>query len=96
VANGADPNKTVIRDVMTHDVATVTPDTDISQLTGIMSRQQIRRVPVVENNTLVGIVSLGDLATDSRFDTEASEALADISMPSRPAKPGKNIRPSNR
>jgi CBS domain-containing protein len=83
VAHGTDPHKTTVKDVMTTNVTTVTPDTDISQVTGIMSRNQIRRIPVVDNNTLVGIVALGDLATDNRFDTEASEALTDISKPNK-------------
>jgi hypothetical protein len=39
-----------------------------------------------ENNMLVGIVSLGDLAVDQRFDTEASRALSEISTPSKPEK----------
>lgn len=84
VASGSDPQKTIVRNIMTSQVTTVTPDTDVNQVSDIMSSSQIRRVPVVENNTLVGIVALGDLATDNRFDTEASDALTDISKPSRP------------
>ena len=56
---------------------------DVKEVSDIMSRSQIRRLPVVENNKLVGIVALGDIATDSRTDTEAAEALTDISMPSK-------------
>jgi predicted transcriptional regulator len=48
-----------------------------------MSQKQVRRVPVVDNNNLVGIVALGDLAVDNRFDTEASEALTEISKPEK-------------
>ena len=64
---------------MTSQVTTVTPDMDVEEVSKIMAQQQIRRVPVVENNQLVGILSLGDIATDYRFDTEASEALTEIS-----------------
>jgi CBS domain-containing protein len=81
VVIGSDPKSTPVSNIMTTKVATVTSDTDISQLSSIMSQNQIRRIPVVDNNTLVGIVALGDLAVDNRFDTEASDALTDISRP---------------
>lgn len=86
VAHGTDPQTTPVKNVMTSQVTTVTPDMDISQVSDLMSRSQVRRLPVVENNKLVGIVALGDMASDSRFDTEAAEALTDISRPSRPSK----------
>ena len=81
VITGADPKSTPVSNIMTTNVATVTSDTDVNQLGDIMSKNQIRRIPVVENNTLVGIVALGDLAVDRRFDVEASYALTDISKP---------------
>lgn len=40
-------------------------------------------MPVVENNKLIGIIALGDMAVDHRFDTEASEALTEISKPAK-------------
>jgi CBS domain-containing protein len=86
VASGTDPQKTAVKNIMTAQITTVTPDMDINKISNLMSTGQIRRVPVVENNMLVGIVALGDLATDNRFDTEASDALTDISQPSRLAK----------
>lgn len=84
VAHGTDPQRTKVQDVMTSDVVTVTPDTDLDEITDIMADDQIRRIPVVENNKVVGIVALGDLAEDERFDFEASKALSDISTPANP------------
>ena len=81
VITGTDPQSTPVSNIMTTKVATVTSDTDVDQLGDIMSKNQIRRIPVVDNNTLVGIVALGDLAADRRFDFEASGALTDISKP---------------
>ena len=81
VAHGKDPQSTPVKDVMTSQVTKVTPDMDISEVSGLMSKEQVRRLPVVENNKLVGIVALGDMATDSKFDTEASDALSEISKP---------------
>jgi len=71
---------------MTSDVTTVSPDAEIKDVFGIMSQKKIRRLPVVENNQLVGIVALGDVATGAPQDVEISETLADISSPSRPEK----------
>lgn len=81
VVIGTDPRSTPVSNIMTTNVSTVTPDMDVSKLSDIMAQKQVRRIPVVDNNTLVGIVSLGDLAVDNRFDIEASEALTDISKP---------------
>jgi CBS domain-containing protein len=86
VAHGTDPQMIRVRDVMTSQVRAATPDMDVRDVSDMMSRNQVRRVPVVEHNKLVGIVSLGDMATDMRLDMEASEALSEISRPSKPEK----------
>lgn len=86
VAHGKNPQSTAVKDVMTSSTVTATPDMDVRDVSTIMSAHQIRRVPVVENNMLVGIVALGDIATDNRYDTEAAEALSEISSPSKPSK----------
>lgn len=44
-----------------------------------MAAHQVRRMPVVENSKLVGILSLGDLAKSHRYDMEAAQALSEIS-----------------
>jgi CBS domain-containing protein len=75
IAEGRDPAKTTVGDVCSTDVATVTPDTPIATLIGLMRDKAVRRIPVVEDGRPVGIVSLGDLA--ERQDPES--ALADIS-----------------
>lgn len=51
----------VIREWMTPSVITVAPDTPITQAHDIMQSHNIRRLPVVENNRLVGIVTIGDV-----------------------------------
>jgi CBS domain-containing protein len=86
IAHGKDPHSTPVREVMTTDVKSVTPEMNLSQAAGIMADQQIRRLPVLENERLVGMVSLGDLATKAKFDVEISQALGDISFPSEPEK----------
>ncbi|MDP4180451.1 MAG: CBS domain-containing protein [Bacillota bacterium] len=86
IAHGKSPLDTPVKDVMTSQVTSVSPESDVDEASKIMSQNQIRRLPVVENNKLVGIIALGDMAADSRFDTEASAALSDISMPAKPEK----------
>jgi len=81
VVMGTDPQSTPVSNIMTTNVATVTSDTDVNLVGDIMAKNQVRRIPVVDKNALVGIVALGDLATDKRFDMEASGALTDISKP---------------
>ncbi|WP_373229900.1 CBS domain-containing protein [Cohnella sp.] len=70
---------TSIREVLTDEVKTVSPNTSIDEATAIMASGQIRRLPVVENGELVGVVSLGDLAVREIFVNEAGEALSEIS-----------------
>jgi len=84
IASDGDPKNTPVRDVMTTQVTTATPDMDVNQLSSMMANQQVRRMPVVENNKLVGIVALGDMATNNWADSEAAEALTEISKPSKP------------
>jgi CBS domain-containing protein len=49
-----------------------------------MAKHKIRRLPVVENGRIVGILAIGDLATVNIYVNEAGDALSDISKPSAP------------
>lgn len=68
-----------IKEVMSDKVVSVTPETTVDEAAKIMANEQIRRLPVVENGNLVGIVSIGDLAVRSNYEDEAGEALSQIS-----------------
>jgi len=65
VACEKDTKKTKAIDIMSENVVTVTPETQICDATKIMAEQQIRRLPVTENNKLVGVISIGDLAIEN-------------------------------
>lgn len=84
IANDGDPRTTPIRALMTKDVVYVNPSMDVEDAARLMAQHKIRRLPVVQNDRLVGMVSIGDLATRYRFMAEAGEALSEISEPSRP------------
>lgn len=83
VATGKNPQMTAVKDVMTKGVSSVSPDMDIKDVTKQMANSQIRRVPVIENNTLVGIVALGDVAVDAKYNTEVADTLINISKPTK-------------
>ncbi|HHV13811.1 MAG TPA: CBS domain-containing protein [Clostridiales bacterium] len=80
VASGQDSNQKV-RDVMTDSVVFASPETDVRDAARLMSDRQIRRLPVVENNSLVGIVALGDISLEPSCQDCAEDALSNISKP---------------
>lgn len=79
IAAEEDPAQTPVRDIMTRSCTTVSPQDDCREATRLMSLHQVRRLPVVENGRLVGVISLGDVARSGRFDMEAAQALCEIS-----------------
>ncbi|KQX61122.1 CBS domain-containing protein [Paenibacillus sp. Root444D2] len=70
---------TAVENVITKDIETISPDTTVEEAAKMMAKDQIRRLPVVENGELVGIVAIGDLAVRGTFEDEAGEALSKIS-----------------
>lgn len=79
LASGRNPAFTPVREVMTASVVSARPDMDAVLAASLMGREQIRRLPVVENERLLGMVSLGDLATKEESSIEAGDALMEIS-----------------
>lgn len=72
-----------VRDVMTRDCVYVSQDTSINDAVEIMSKEQIRRLCVVNNEELVGICALADIAVHDIYQNEAGEAISNISSPSK-------------
>ncbi|KXG78962.1 CBS domain-containing protein [Thermotalea metallivorans] len=71
-------------DVMTSNLVYATPDMDAHEAAALMAKHQVRRLPVVENGKIVGILAIGDLATVNIYVNEAGDALSSISKPSAP------------
>ena len=86
VAAGEEPGRVPVRDIMSPAPSVITPETPISDAARLMAQRQVRRLPVVEQGHVVGMLSLGDLARSRRTDTEAAEALNDISASLRRKK----------
>lgn len=72
-----------VYEVMSTDVVSASPDMTVDEAAQLMAKEQIRRLPIVENGELVGIVAIGDLAVRKDSEEEAGEALSQISEPSR-------------
>lgn len=81
VAEKCDANQKKVNDVMSDHVLTVKPETDIKDAAKMMADFQVRRLPVVENNSLIGMLSLGDIATDERCGYETDEVIKEVSEP---------------
>jgi CBS domain-containing protein len=79
-AEGRDPARTAVREVMSRDVACVAESQDAAQAAELMRRAQVRRLPVVDRHRrVVGIVSLGDFARAG--DELTGEILKGVSLP---------------
>lgn len=80
IAEGKDAQNARVNEVMTKNVRSVQEDATISEVLTLMTSAEIRRVPVVNHNDeLVGIVSIGDIATDTSQDNRVGKAIEDIS-----------------
>ena len=79
LAANRQPGSTQVRQVMTEQVTAVRPDMETGAAAHLMGRLQIRRLPVVENGKLCGMVSLGDMAVREETVLDAGDVLADVS-----------------
>src|SRR5262249_5511318 len=85
VAQGEDPTRDRVADVMTHDVVYCFDDQPIAAAASLMKEHQIRRLLVVDrNHKLAGIVSLGDVAVETGDDRLAGNILERVSEPAQP------------
>ncbi len=84
VAAGMDAVACQAKEFMTSNPITVTPDSDLEEAARVMAREQVRRLPVVEEGCLVGMLSLGDIATAlPGNDSLVAETLRKISTPTQ-------------
>jgi CBS domain-containing protein len=85
IADGRDPSEATVAEVMSGGVAFVFGDQEVEEAVRIMERYQVRRVPVLDRGKrLIGIVSLGDIATSSN-PAFSGMALRDVSEPRNPS-----------
>jgi CBS domain-containing protein len=79
LAEGKDPSSTKLQEIASSDLTTVTPDTDLQEALDLMSSSQVRRLPVVENGRLVGIVAQADIAR-AAGEEQTGGVVQDISQ----------------
>ena len=75
VAEGRDPNTTTVEEIMTPTVETISSSATVREAIETMRRHDIRRLPVVDGGSPIGVVSLGDLA----MSPGSRSVLADLS-----------------
>ncbi len=78
VAANKPVEKTQVKQIMTSSVMSVEPTADIAEVARMMGSGQVRRLPVVENGRVCGMVSIGDLASSNILPEATVGALADI------------------
>ena len=81
VASGQDTKQQRVQDIMTANPVVGNPEMNVHDAAKLMSDSQIRRLPIVDNNSLVGIVALGDISLEPQLQDNAEEALKNISQP---------------
>lgn len=79
VAPEEDPALATVGDIMTRQPVSVSPTEECTAVLELMGKKQVRRMPVVENGRVVGMVSLGDLVKSRVHDMETARALCEIS-----------------
>lgn len=70
IACDKDTNHTKVSDIMTCGVHCCSPQTEVKEAENLMKENQIRRIPVVENNKVVGILTLGDLVNSKQVNNQ--------------------------
>ena len=78
VAEGRDPNATTVREIASTELVTVSPDDALDDALNRLAERQVRRLPVVEGERLVGIVAQADIARLGK-DKKTGEVVEEIS-----------------
>jgi CBS domain-containing protein len=79
-----------VEQVISNNITSIPSNTTVDEAAKIMAREQVRRLPVVENGELVGVLAIGDLAVRDKFENEAGEALSKISEQEQALRPTQN------
>jgi CBS domain-containing protein len=64
VAEGKDPQSTPVREIASTDIVTIEPDRDLDEALELMAKHQVRRLPVVEDGRLIGVLAQADVARE--------------------------------
>jgi len=81
IANNKDPDATAVEDVMSKDVVTVEPDKRIEDAVELMTKYKIKKLPVVDDEKVVGVITCSDIAVVEPKLIEAIANLMSIKIP---------------
>lgn len=84
IADGRDVQSCTLEGVYSSNLTTAEPGWEISRAAELMAREQVRRLPVVENGRLVGIIAMADLVVDGDRDRLSAKAIGGVSEPAKP------------
>jgi CBS domain-containing protein len=79
IAEGKNPESTMVREIASTDLVTVEPQQDLDEALKLMAKHQVRRLPVVEGSRLVGVVAQADVARQAD-DSRTGELVEKISQ----------------
>ena len=79
VSEGVDLRATRLGDVASHELVTVGPDEDLDEALRLMARHQVRRLPVVDEQRLVGMLAQADVASEAKA-SKTGEVVEEISQ----------------
>ncbi len=80
IAPEEDPAQTPVRDIMSRGCVSISPTDDAAAAEQLMAQNQVRRLPVVTDGHVVGMLALADLARSRKADVEVAAALCEISQ----------------
>ncbi|MFC3212086.1 CBS domain-containing protein [Planomicrobium okeanokoites] len=78
--------ESAVSEILSENMVTGNKDMSVEEAAELMADHQIRRLPIVENDKVVGIVSLGDIAVKDKSYGNADIALDEVSEPAEPEK----------
>jgi CBS domain-containing protein len=80
IADGSDPHAIKAGDIASRDVVTVRPDDDLGDALRLMAQHQVRRLPVVDDGQLVGVLAQADVAQEAK-EKDVGHVVEEISRP---------------
>lgn len=78
VAEGRDPQSTPVYEIASTEIVTIEPDRDLDEALELMAKHKVRRLPVVENGRLVGVLAQADVAREGG-EKEVGHTVEEIS-----------------
>jgi CBS domain-containing protein len=81
VAEGRDVKSTKVEEVMTREVVTCRTGDDLQMALDVMAEHQLRRIPIVDDDKIVGIIAQADVATRVNLPEKTAAMVKEISQP---------------